>query len=176
MLEALLAGKQSKTVEVFGWIITSVLLLLPNSLYHTHIVMFVCLLLITDGWHIDLEERFYRDNHGIPRRTRVLYFYLLVTVTQTQSETFCEGIKLKNMFRKSGNDRFWLWAGQTSYCTVMFGCLIFVFICLISLSDGLVVVGVHSAKFPNEKVSVFIVLHLFFFSWPVCLWVLSAFL
>lgn len=29
------------------------------------------------------------------------------------------------------------------------------FCILISYSDGLVIVGVHSAKFPNEKVSVF---------------------
>lgn len=38
--------------------------------------------------------------------------------------------------------------------------VIFVFV---YLSDGLVVVGVHSAKFPNEKVSVFIARHYFYF-------------
>lgn len=49
------------------------------------------------------------------------------------------------------------------YCYVwLFYFCLFVSVCLISLSDGLVVVGVHSAKFPNEKVRDFIVYYHFY--------------
>lgn len=42
--------------------------------------------------------------------------------------------------------------GSVSRSNTPILCFFYVFV---SPSDGLVVVGVHSAKFPNEKVSVF---------------------
>lgn len=58
--------------------------------------------------------------------------------------------------------RLVLIAGNSLTVLFMYSCFNLFFICLLSLSDGLVVVGVHSAKFPNEKVILYIILYHFY--------------